>query len=151
MGFGVSGSVVIVLFGLFIALGTFHVSGINTLERLSGAEAEQADHLRHVQESALNISSVTLTDSTNCDVEIAVNNTGSTALALNVTDLLLDNTVETDWEDGATVDGDVDTWLWFPGEQLVVTRAGLSAAPDSVSVITKTGITSRRQTEGLVC
>lgn len=151
MGFSVSGSVVVVLLGLFIALGTFYTSGANTMERLSEAEADRADHLRHVQESAVNVTSVTITDDTACDIGITATNTGSTTLALPDVDLLLDNVVVTDWQDAASVDGDSDTDLWLPGEQLVVNRTDRSTAPDHTKLVTGVGVTSTRSTEGLTC
>lgn len=151
MGFSVSGSVVVLLFGLFIALGTIHASGVNTLERISDSRDDQLDHSRHVHETAINVSSVSVSNISGCDLELHANNTGETVLSLNETDLLLDNELETGWQDPATVDGDAGTDLWQPDQELVVTRNDIGSAPDGVMLATKHGVTSRVSTEGLAC
>lgn len=151
MGFSVSGSMVVVLFGLFIALSTFYTSGANTMERLAGAESDRADALDRTYETGVNVTAVTVTDATNCDVEVRVNNTGTTALSLAETSLVVNNTVFGGWDGDATVDGDGDTDRWLPGEQVVYADQNREAAPDLVKVVTTTGVASVRHTEDLIC
>lgn len=151
MGFSVSGTLVVVLFGLFVALGTFYTTGANTMERLGDAEADRADQLRDVREGGINVTAVEITDAAACDVGLVVRNTGSTALDIPDVDLLVDNGLVGDWRAGAAVDGDADTDLWLPGEDLVVNRTDQGRAPERVKVVTGAGVASSRGTGGLTC
>jgi flagellar protein FlaF len=150
MGFSVSGSFVVVVLGVFVAASTVYASGGNTVERLTDAGDDRTDRLDTVHDTEINITAVTVSN-TGCNVTVEVNNTGSTALSLEKTTLLLDNSPQLNWRDGATVGGDGSTDLWLPGERLAVVRPGQSAAPDATTVVTKTGVTARRDTEGLSC
>lgn len=150
MGFSVSGSFVILLLGLFIAVSAVYTSGGNAVERFADARDDQTERFDAVYDTGINITSVTVS-SLGCDVTVAVNNTGSTTLSVAETTLMFDNSPQANWRDGATVGGDATTDLWLPGEQLEVTRSDLSNAPNSTAVVTKRGVTDRTETEGLSC
>lgn len=150
MGFSVSGSFVVVLLGVFVAASTVYVSGGNALERLADAGDDRTDRVDTVHDTGITITSVAVSN-TGCNVTVRVNNTGSTALSLEETTLLFDNSPQSDWRDGAAVDGDDSTDLWLPGERLEVVRADRPATPDATTVVTKTGVTARTDTEGLSC
>lgn len=144
MGFSVSGSLVVVLLGLFIALSAYYGSVANAMERAHDARDAQQDRFDSIADSALNITSVEVLTSP-CGVRVRVNNTGSSKLYVNDTDLLLDNGYRTAWEDAAVVDGTADgsepgTDLWLPGERLTIEETGLDAAPRSVKVVSGPGI-----------
>jgi len=152
MSFSVSGSFAIVCMGLFIAVGGVYATSGNTLERVADARADQSDRFDAVHDTEIVITSVAFSGSdSNCDVTLTVNNTGSTTLALNDTSHMVDNRYQTGWRDGATVGDDADTWLWAPGQQLEITTTGHPVSPDSVAVVTKTGVTDRQDTEGRTC
>jgi len=121
------------------------------MERLSKAEEDQSERLRLVEATAVEITQVSITDQSNCDLEMRVNNTGSTVMDLNDTDVLLENTYQTDWQADATVAGNGTTDVWAPMKQLVVTRTGLPVPPDSVTVVTDIGVTATEPTEELQC
>lgn len=151
MGFSVSGSLVLVLLGLFVAAGAVATTGANTMERLAEAQGDRADRVRHVQDAAVDVTAVDLLAGVDCGVEVRANNTGSTTLSLTDTSLVFDDAVLTGWRDGAAVEGNASTSLWAPGEQLVATLDALSTAPDGVTLVTKRGVADRRETEGLAC
>ena len=150
MGFSVSGSLVVVLLGLFIALGVYYGSVSNVMERVTDARAAQQDHTDLIHDATLNITSLSVVTSPSCGVELEVNNTGSATLLLNDTDLLLDNEYRTNWQSDATVDGETtgskpDTDLWLPGERVTVQETGLDAAPRSVKVVSGPGVADTRE------
>lgn len=152
MGFSVSGSLALVLLGSFIAVSAVVASSGNTMERLTDARGDQGSRFDAVHDTEIEIKSVTFSGTdTDCDVTVQVNNTGSSTLTLPETSLLIENRYEEAWRDGATVNGDAGTDLWLPGEQLSVTRTGQPEPPDSVSVVTKTGVADRKDTEGRTC
>lgn len=155
MGFSVSGSIVVVLFGLFIALGAYYGSVSNAMELVTDAREDRSDRFDRIHDAALEISSVTLLDAGACEVEIQVNNTGSAKLYLSDTDLLLDNEYRTDWQDGAVVDGDTTesepgSDLWLPGERLTVVQRGLGDALHRVKVASGPGVADSREV-GIAC
>lgn len=151
MGFSVSGSLVIVLLGLFIAAGAFYGSLSNTMERVSDAREDRdaaAERLRHTDVA---IGTVTVLSEADCDVEITANNTGDTDLSVDRTDLLLDNEYRTGWRAGATVDGDGGTDLWLPGETLRIELSNLVSAPDRIRLVSGPGVADVAEVSGLAC
>lgn len=145
MSFSVSGSFVIVLLGVFIAAGTVYATLWNTGERLADAEADQRDRLDRLQGTSIAVDSVGLISTVDCGVEIVATNEGETTLALNRTDLLLDNAYESGWRTDAELDDETgstvsSTDLWFPGEQLRINASGLDAAPERVRLVTGPGV-----------
>ena len=140
MGFSVSGSLVVVLLGLFIALSVYYGSVSNAMERVNDARLAQHEHSDGIHDADLNVTSLSVVTSPSCGVELEVNNTGSTELAINDTDVLVDNDFQgvDDW-DSYNVDGDTDTEVWLPGEQLEITISR-SSDPTRVKVVTGPGL-----------
>lgn len=156
MGFSVSGSLVVVLLGLFIALSAFYGSASNALERVHDAGSAHTERMERIHEGALNITEVSLLSDATCGVRVRVNNTGSTAFDLNETSLLFGNDYRTGWQAGATVDGDTidsepGTDLWLPTEQVTIEQDGLGEAPDSVKVVSSHGIADTKEVSDLIC
>ena len=150
MGFSVSGSLVVVLLGLFIALSVYYGSVSNAMERVNDARLAQHEHSNGIHDADLNITSLSVVTSPSCGVELEVNNTGSTELMLNDTDLLLDNEYRPDWQTDTVVDGETtgdepDTDLWLPGERVSIDETGLDAAPRSVKVVSGPGVADTRE------
>jgi len=138
MGFSVSGATAVVLIGGLIAFGMAFSAANNGFERVSSAQEDREDRLLAQQNSAIEIANATY-DAGATELTVAVNNTGSTSLAVPDTSLLVDG----EFRDGATtsVGGDAATDVWLPGEQLTFT-AGASTQPDRVKVIAETGISA---------
>jgi flagellar protein FlaF len=152
MGFSVSSSFAVIAFGTFVAMSALYGATANAAEERQDAQADQRAHRAAIAETAVNITSTDVSV-TGCSVEVRVNNTGSTELLVNETDLLVDGEYRTGWEADATVDGDADTDLWLPGEQLVVAVTdGITEAPDRVKVVTGPGVAATQRIEGgVVC
>ncbi|WP_436906972.1 flagellin [Halosimplex marinum] len=153
MGFSVSGSLVVVLLGLFVALSAFYGSVSNAGERVAEARDAAADRADRIAGSDIAITGVSVFTTPSCGIRVEVNNTGSTKLLLSDTDLLLGNQYRTGWAGDAVVDGAVNgsepnTDLWLPGEQLTVEQSDLDAAPRSVKVVSGPGVAATREVTG---
>ncbi|WP_436929776.1 fla cluster protein FlaF [Halosimplex halobium] len=135
MGFSVSGSAALVFAGLLIAFGMWHGAASDSFERVSEARSDRADRLLDQQNTAITLAA-TYVDGT---LTVEATNDGSTALSLNRTDILVDNEYETDWRANATVDGDEETYLWLPGEQLTV-EITTGSTPSRVKLATEDGV-----------
>jgi len=150
MGFSVSGSMVVILLGLFIALSAYYGSVSNNLERINDAQAIQDERSDRIQDANFNITSVSLLSEVACGVQIQANNTGSEPLQLTDTDLLLDNEYRQDWQRDAVVASDTfgdepGTDLWFPGERLTIEDTSIDAAPRSVKLVSGPGLAQTRE------
>lgn len=149
MGFSVSGSLVVILLGLFIALGAFYGSFSNAMERVTDAREERTDRFDRVHDTAIDITSISKLTDASCGVEVQVNNTGETELQIPDTDLLVDNGYRTGWDD-STVDGTVsgsepNTDVWLPGERLTIEESGLDSPPISVKVVSGPGVADTQE------
>ena len=65
-----------------------------------------------------------------------VNNTGSTALSVRETDLLIDGVYQQTYE--TSIDGRTARELWLPGETLTVTVS--TSRPKRVKIVTEHGV-----------
>lgn len=137
MGFSVSASALLVAVGLLISFGMFYTAASNGHEEISDARDEALDHNRAVLNTDLNVTGATW-NGTAGELTVTVNNTGTTAQAVNDTDVVVDNELQTSFVE-RTVDGDPDTELWLPGEQLRVV-VSLSQQPSRVKVVTEPGV-----------
>jgi flagellar protein FlaF len=127
----------IILVGAFIAFGTFYSASFNTMERVTDANSDWQDDSLTQQNTAVEFESATYNDSRDSLV-VLVNNTGATTLSVDDTDLLVDNSYETAFV-SRSVDGDTDTDLWLPGEQLRY-NVSFASQPDRVKVVTPPGV-----------
>lgn len=137
MGFSVSGSTALIFVAMFIAFGIFSSAASNGFERVSDAYHDDADRVLDQQNTDVVIASLS------CSPTFALNvtNTGSTALSVSDTDVLLDNEFydHTDFETHE-VAGNATTDLWLPGENLTLANASL--APSRVKVVTGPGVSA---------
>jgi flagellar protein FlaF len=140
MGFSVSGSTVVILIGCLIAFSAAFTVATDSLDRVSTAQDDRADRLLDRQNTAIEIGEVERVGE-NETLVISVTNTGSTALSIDRTDLLVDGEYHTEeptimGTDGETKNG---TTLWLPGDTLeyelsdgervkLVTQHGVSAS-----------------------
>jgi flagellar protein FlaF len=132
MGFSVSGSAAIIFAGLFIAFGMWHGAASDAFERVSDAQQDETDATLGQQNTAIEITDASGT------LTVKVENTGSTTLALDETDVVVDNEYQTGWRSGADVEGDSTTDLWHPGQTLTL-DVGVSS-PSRVKVTTEYGV-----------
>lgn len=138
MGFSVSGSFALIAIATFIALGMAFTAGSNAIERVSSAQDERwEDHLEQ-RNTDIEIANASYNASGATTLVVEVNNTGSSTLSVNGTDVIVDNELQTTF-DAQTVDGDTTTELWFPGETLRI-EVSLASPPDRVKIVADPGI-----------
>ncbi|MFC6988583.1 hypothetical protein ACFQJD_07400 [Haloplanus sp. GCM10025708] len=136
MGFSVSGSAAIVFIGMFIAFGTMYTATSNGFERLADARGDVADETLERQNTALSLTTATY-NSTSEILTLEVNNSGTTSLSVNGTDVLVDNAYQTSFV-VREVDGDATTDLWLPGETLHIELS--VSDPSRVTVVSGPGV-----------
>jgi flagellar protein FlaF len=151
MGFSVSGSAVLIFVGMFIALGTAYNVAANTAERVQEAEMAHQEDVNTIHAHEIGIEFVEQSELGSCGVTANVTNTGTGALSLNATDVLLDNVYQTGWQDEATVDDDADTDLWLPKETLSFTVVNENVQPDHLKVVTGSGVAVSTEVPGFSC
>jgi len=142
MGFSVSGGTVVLFLGIFISFGIAYSAGSNGLERVNEAYEANADDELTRQNTAIDIGDASTTDANEQTyVNVTVNNTGSTTLSINDTDILIGGnyTNHTSSNMELEVAGAAETDLWLPGETLRF-NVSVDGDPDRVKVVTGPGI-----------
>ncbi|PSQ33256.1 hypothetical protein BRD09_01445 [Halobacteriales archaeon SW_10_68_16] len=139
MGFSTSGSLLLVFFALFVAVGTLYSVSANTTEELTEATDDQQERIDDVQQSRVNVTAATWDPSVG-NLTIRVNNTGETRLDAADVDVIVDGEYRdtTDFE-RVEVAG-TDSTVWLPGEQLVLEDADVATKPTRVKVVTGPGV-----------
>jgi flagellar protein FlaF len=147
----VSGTYALLFFGVLFATGTLHTTASNAVEDVRESQQFQNDHVATIQGTEINITDVTVVDDVNCAVNVTANNTGETRLSAAKTDVLTDGVYEENVAEKSEVDGDGNTDLWLPGQQLEVDVGELTAAPDRVKTVAEPGVADATEVSGLVC
>lgn len=137
MGFSVSASAAIICVALFISFGMIYPTISNGFERTSDARAAEANQLLEQQNTAIALNSVTYY--ANDTVVVNVTNAGTSELDVDATDVLADNTYETNLT--TTVGGDNATHLWLPGEYLRIAFS-VTKKPSRVTIVTNHGVSA---------
>jgi len=140
MGFSVGGAAAIIFLSMFIAFGVLYTAADNSLDSVMNAQDDRTDGTLETKNTAINVTSAVYSDADD-EVTITANNTGATALSLNVTSLLVDNGFEQGWEPNATVDGNDGTDLWLPGETVTI-NVTATTQPARVSLTTGSGVSA---------
>lgn len=140
MGFSVSGSFAVVAIASFMALGMLYSSAAVGFELVREAQQDAHDGQLAEQNTAIEISEANWTTASGCGLStclvIEANNTGTTALSLNATDLLVDGYyVGRENYTADRVGDDTSTGLWLPGEtyRIEVSRPVLNQLFDDVT------------------
>ncbi|MFC7027045.1 flagellin [Halomicroarcula sp. GCM10025324] len=142
MGFSVSGSAAIIFLAAFIGFGMFYSASANSLEQISDARDDQRDTLLEQQNTDITVTDVAYDPDTDT-LDLTVENTGSTELAVSDVDVLVDNEYQSGYQ--TAVDGDTETDLWVAQTTLEITVTGLTAQPDRVKLVTGPGIESTQE------
>lgn len=149
MGFSVSTSLAVVVVGVFAVLGGVYTATTNTYERVQAANHDSQEGFDAAQETAINVTAAeVISGGSNCIVRVNVTNTGSTALSLDDTDVLIDGTYQSGWQGDATVDGDGTTNLWLPEDRLSLNVTDAPSPPSRAKVVTETGVAVFAPVEG---
>jgi len=140
MGFGTSGSLLLVFFALFIAIGSLYTVSANTTEHVTEATDDQQERLEDVQQSQITVSEA-IWNSTDTTLTVRVNNTGETTLDAENVDVVVDGSyVGTADFERVEVDG-TDAAVWLPGDQLVLEDEDtVDSRPDRVKVVSGPGV-----------
>lgn len=155
MGFSVSGSFAVVAIASFMALGMFYSSAAIGFELVQEAQQDAHQDQLGRQNTAIELTEANWTTGGDCGLlntclVVEAENTGSTALAVTATDLLVDGHYieEADYSE-STVDGNESTDLWLPGETYHVQVNSTvindflddgQAQPDRVKLVTEHGV-----------
>lgn len=131
----------VILIGCLIAFSAAFTVATDGLDRVSTAQDDRADRLLDRQNTAIEIGDVTRNGEEDETLALSITNTGSTALSIDKTDLLVDGEYHTEKPTIMDTDGETKngTTLWLPGDTLeyelsdgervkVVTQHGVSAS-----------------------
>jgi flagellar protein FlaF len=143
MGFSVSGATVILFLGIFISFGVAYTAANDGFERVSDAYADSTDDELTRKNTAIDVADASVANEDGqLYLNASVNNTGSTALSVADTDILIDgNYINHTSDEMMTleVDGDDATDLWLPGETLQF-NVSVESRPERVKVVTGPGV-----------
>jgi flagellar protein FlaF len=153
MGFSISGSFAIIAFAVFVAAGVLVPTAINTVDDVSRAKQTAEDTRLLEQNTDIDITRAEWSTSLLDDqVIIEVDNTGSTVLNLNETDVLVDNKYyPREDRTGESVGGNTESGLWRPGEtySFSILRGLLDQIPpERVKIVTEYGVADSENVSG---
>jgi flagellar protein FlaF len=137
MGFSTSGSVAVLFVSMLVMMSTLYPVVETANERMSDASDDRNERSLDRYNTAINVTNVSY-NGTAETLTILVNNTGSTTLSVDETDVLLDGAFQTGYT--KRVDGDATRTIWAPGEQLELELDGVTGAPGRVKLVTEFGI-----------
>lgn len=138
MGFSTSAAAAVIFVGALVSLGILYPATAGSFERVNDALADREDRVVDQRNTAVRID-VARYNTTSENVTVEVENTGTTSLAVNDTDTLLDGTLRTE-NVTYQVENVTGRSLWAPGETLRITVENVSAAPGRVKVVTEYGV-----------
>lgn len=137
MGFEVSGTFLLIFFGVLVAVGAMFTTFDNTSERLLDAQQEQLSDSIEQAETAIAIQRAHWNGS---HLTLEIENTGKTVLDINRTELLLDGRFRSPHDAASlTISGTNDTEVWAPGQVL---RLVYTENAHRVRVVTEHGVTA---------
>jgi len=143
MGFSVSGATVVLFLGMFISFGMVYTAANNGFEQVHDAYGEETDSELARQNTDVDVADASVAnEGDGLTLTVTANNTGTTSLSVNDTDILIDGTYANFTGENVTaaaVDGNERTDLWLPGETLRV-EVPVASAPSQVKVVTESGV-----------
>ncbi|MFB6148739.1 MAG: hypothetical protein ABEJ48_03655 [Halobacteriales archaeon] len=137
MGFSVSGSAAVVFVGLLLAGSIIYPTVANSFDRISSAQSEYNQDVRAMRDTDITIRTASY-NATNTTLSIVVENTGTTTLTVNNTDVLVDNNYTSSYQ-AQSVAGVSDADLWLEGEKLRI-EISIDSQPDRVKIATRFGV-----------
>jgi flagellar protein FlaF len=142
-GFSTSGSLLIIFFGTFLALGTMYTVLSNTTDEVSGAYDDQLETHNEIADTKIDVTAVYHESDGNLTVR--ADNVGAIDLTVEGTDVLVDGSYRSSGAfEISTVDGQ-DTDIWGKNQQLRLENS--STAPERVHLVTETGVTQTTAVE----
>ena len=140
MGFGTSGSALIVFAALFLTLSSLYTASTNATERVRDAQEARADHQQTIRYTALTITDAAY-NTTSTNFTVRVRNTGESTLLTDRVDAVVDGAYLDGSEfESVTVDGR-ETSVWRPGETLALVDAdSVPGQPGRVKFVSGPGV-----------
>lgn len=149
MGISVSASTAIIFAGLLVVLGAMYPVAANGFDRVATANSDAQD--RHLDAQNTHLEFVAATYDGEGTLTVEADNTGTVALSIPDTSLVVGNEYVAFEGEEAAIDGDVDgdgdttTELWLPGETLQLSidadDRGLTVSEgDRVVVVSEYGV-----------
>ncbi len=140
MGFSTSGATAIVFVALMICLGTAYAAVGGAYDRVAESTETADDRALDQRNTAIEIESAEFDEG---ELTVTVENTGTTALSVRGTSLVVDGEFVT----GERRVGETgDRTRWLPGERLVIETS--ADEPDRIRVTTDVGISVSETTIG---
>ena len=140
MGLSVSASSAVVFLGMFVAAGVLYPAVANGVERYSDAQSGELD--RALAQSNTEVELVNATYDAGTDtLAVTANNTGTTTIDLNETNLLVDGELASFT---VSVNGSSTTGVWLPGETATY-EVSLSSEPGRVQLVVDYGVSVARE------
>lgn len=146
MGFSVSGATALLLIAFLLSFGAFYTASTGAFSEVQNAQTDQTDRTLETINTEIQIDNATYNESGNGNLAINVTNTGASTLQLNDTSLLIDGEYVDNWQDGAAIGGDSNSYLWLPQE---TTEISVSRDPDPqrVKIVTEYGVAATSTVE----
>jgi len=138
MGFSTSASLLVIFIGLLIGLGSIYTAASNSGEHLTDAQQDQLDRFTAVEGTDITLTSA-VWHTTDENLTIRINNTGSTELSVETTDALVDGAYTQASDFPIATVGGHDTDLWGLAEQLRLERTE-TETPERVKIVTEVGV-----------
>jgi flagellar protein FlaF len=150
MGFSVSAAFAVAIIAGFIALGMLYPAVSGGFESVSQASQDAGERRLNAVNTEINVTRACFDAGTN-QLEVGVDNVGSTSLGLDRTHVLVDNVYQTSYV-SRDVNGNANTAVWAPGQTVnyVFSYAGnsvIESVPGEagrVTVATEHGIRDSR-------
>ncbi|ERH12371.1 MAG: putative archaeal flagellar protein F [halophilic archaeon J07HB67] len=144
MGISVSASTAVVFLGVFVAAGTLYPAVSNGVEEVTDARQTTTDRALEQKNTAINVTSVEYNTTGDGILEVRVENTGTTAVSVPETNLLVDGNPNST-RDSYTplVGGSTSSDVLLPGEELKISvDPGFSPGvrPSRVKVVVDHGV-----------
>jgi flagellar protein FlaF len=140
MGFGTSGSALLIFAALFLAVGSLYTATTNATERVRDAQEAQTDHQQTILVTDVDVTNATYNTTTG-NFTIYVTNTGESTLSPDHVDAVVDGDYFDSSEfERVTVDGR-ETGVWRPGETLtLVDTDSVPGVPGRVKFVSGPGV-----------
>jgi len=132
MGFSVSASIAIFLFGFLVMGSILYSSGNNSARLVDDGQNEQHKRMVDELQTAINITSTDY-NLTLQKLTVNVENKGGIVLDSSKINLLIDGNISSSVSFNPTK-------VWIPENELIITATGVSSSPDRVKIVTENGV-----------
>lgn len=139
MGFSVSGAMIVILIGLFVAFGLLFPAVVDGIERVGDAQSDRSDRILERMNTDMEVIGTQSTGGGYFEIE--VENTGSVPIQLSTLDVIIDGEYILGYTTEIETRG-TDTDYWYPGETLIIEEedSDINGNPDRYKLVTASGV-----------